>query len=276
MKHVTLTAITALSTLLATTAFAQETVLASAGAGAQNDDLRDSISDEFETERPDAMSNRGRPTGFDGSVAARGTLSDGNTDSANVGIGVDLGYFDGVNGYGLELSYTYGEVDGETTEESLTYELEYRRDFTPKFFGFAKVQGSYDDFASFGDDVFAGFGAGYRIYDTADLQWTVQAGPGYRVASLTDVLDTEIEEGAFAVSSNYYNLIQTGSAITVDTDVIASESDTVAFNSIAFTQNVSNSLALRTSLNTEYHTDPEAGFDNTDHTLGVSLVYSFN
>jgi putative salt-induced outer membrane protein len=276
MKLVTLTAITALSAVLGTTAFAQETVLNAGGASAQNEDLRDSIADDFDTERPSTLSNRGRPVGFDGSVAARGSLSDGNTDSADIGIGVDLGYFDGVNGYGLELSYTYGETDGETTEESLIYELEYRRDFTPKVFGFAKVQGSYDDFASFGDDVFVGFGAGYRIFDAADLQWTVQAGPGYRVASLTDALDTEIEEGAFAVSSNYYNLIKEGSAITVDTDVIASESDTVTFNSIAFTQNVSNSLALRTSLNTEYHTDPEPGFDNTDHTLGFSLVYSFN
>lgn len=276
MKFVTLTAIAALSTVLGTVAFAQENVLGTGGASTQNEELRESIADEFDAERPSANSNRGRPLGFDGSVAARGSLSDGNTDSADVGVGVDLGYFDGVNGYGIELSYTYGETDGETTEESLIYELEYRRDFTPKVFGFAKVQGSYDDFASFGDDVFAGFGAGYRIYDTADLQWTVQAGPGYRVASLTDVLDTEIEEGAFAVSSNYYNLIKAGSAITVDTDIITSESDTVTFNSIAFTQNVSNSLALRTSLNTEYHSDPEPGFDNADHTLGVSLVYSFN
>lgn len=271
-------AVTGLSTLcilLGTASYAQQNVLQTGAAGEQIENLRDDIEDDFERE-VDTLSNRGRPTGFTGSVAARGSFSDGNTDSADVGIGVDLNYFDGLNGYSFELSYTYGETEDVVTEESVLYDLEYRRDLNPSFFGFAKLQGSYDDFASFEDDVFLGFGAGYRIYDTQNLQWTIQAGPGYRVASLSDFTDTEIEEEAIAVSSNYYNLIQPGAAITMDTDVIASESDTVVFNSLAFTQSLNDQLALRTSLDTEYHTDPLPGDDDTDNTLGISLVYSFN
>ena len=35
-------------------------------------------------------------------------------------------------------------------------------------------------------------------------------------------------------------------------------------------------LSLRTSLLTEYQSDPLPGYENTDNTLSVSLVYSFN
>lgn len=266
---------TSAAVLLAGAAFAQETVLSTGAAGERNDDLLDAVEEDFVRE-VDTLDNRGRPTGFNGSLAARGTLSDGNTDSVDIGIGANFGYFDGVNGYGLELSYSFGETDGVVTEESLVYDLEYRRDFGSRFFGFGKVQGSFDDFSSFGNDTFVGFGAGYRIFDTQDLQWTVQGGPGYRVADLTDPLSTDIEEGAFAISSNYFNAFSVGTSVSMDTDVIISESDTVVFNSLALTQNINSSLALRTSLDTEYHTDPAAGFDDTDNTVGVSLVYSFN
>ncbi len=276
MKNLlTFTSAFAMAATLAGGVAAQDSVLSSEGASDRVSDLQDDINDDF-TREVDTFSNRGRPVGFTGSVAARGSLSSGNTEAVDIGIGSNLGYFDGVNGYSLNLSYTYGETDDVVTEESLVYELEYRRDFGPKWFGFAKLQGSIDEFASFDDDTFLGFGAGYRIYDTADLQWTVQAGVGYRDASLTDVANTDFEEGAVALSSNYFNAFTATSAFTVDTDVITSDSDTVVFNSIAFTQNVSDRLALRTSLDTEYHTDPLAGDDSTDNSLGVSLVYSLN
>ncbi len=278
-RTLTFTSAAALLAAVGTTAIAQETVFGTGAATATNEDLRDSISDDF-TREVDTFSNRGRALGFDGSVAVRGSVSSGNSDVTNIGIGADLGYFDGVNGYGLELAYSYSEAGGTVDENSITYDFEYRRDFSSAFFGFAKLQGSADEIDA-GDllsDTYVGFGAGYRIYDTNDVQWTVQAGPGYRVSSFDGLAsgDADVEEGAFAVSSNYFNRLQPGTVLSMDTDVIASESDTVVFNKLALTQNVSDQLALRTSLDTEFHTDPAAGRDDTDNTFGVSLVYSFN
>lgn len=274
-RFLTLSSAAALLLTTAQIAAAQETALSTGAATEQNDDLRDAIQEDFARDTQ-TFGNEGRRLGFDGSVALRASASDGNTNSVDIGIGADLGYYDGTNGYGLELAYSYGETEGVVTEESLIYDFEYRRDLGTRFYGFAKVQGSLDSFSSFDNDVFVGLGAGYRIYDTSTLQWTVQAGPGYRVAELTDALNTEIEEGAFAVSSNYFHLLQPGTSISVDTDIVASESDTVVYNSLALTQNISNQLALRTSLNTEFHTDPVEGLEDTDNTFGVSLVYSFN
>jgi putative salt-induced outer membrane protein len=87
---------------------------------------------------------------------------------------------------------------------------------------------------------------------------------------------SDLNEGALSLSSNYSNQINETLAITNDTDIIGSESDTVVYNDLGFNVSMTETLALRTSLVTEYHTDPAPGKDDTDNALGVSLVYNFN
>ena len=188
-----------------------------------------------------------------------------------------MNYVQGVNGYELELSYGYGEDDGTKNEESLFYGLQYTRELTQVVYGFAKVQGSVDTFSSFESDTFVSFGVGYRIVNDADTQWSLQAGPGYRFADLSDVASADISEGAFGVSSDYSHRLNDTIVLTNDTDVITSSSDTVAFNDLAISVSTTDSLTLRTSVLTKHHTtDPEPGFKSTDNTFGLSLVYSFN
>ncbi|SLN71334.1 hypothetical protein ROJ8625_03716 [Roseivivax jejudonensis] len=241
----------------------------------RNEDLRDDIEEDFDRDL-DRFGNEGRQLGFDGSLSLRATATDGNTENSDVGLGANLGYFDGRNGYELQLNYTYSEDDGDTTEESLFYDLEYNRTFTDRAYGFAKVQGTVDEFSAYESDTFLGFGLGYRVIDTGRTQWSLQAGPGYRVATLDSALDADFEEEALSASSNFtYNINET-TFLTNDTDIISSESDTVVINEIGVNVAMSNRLALRTSLATEYHSDPQPGFEDTDNTLGVSLVYSLN
>lgn len=241
----------------------------------RNEALTDSIEDDFERDT-DRFGNRGRKLGFDGSVALRGTATSGNSDDAFIGIGSNLGYYDGTNGYGLQLNYTYAEDEGDTTEDSLFYDLEYTRDFTQRAYGFAKVQGTVDEFSAYESDTFVGVGAGYWIYDQPDLAWAIQGGPGYRVADLDSALDADFEEGALSVSSIFSYQISPTTFLTNDTDVIASDSDTVVYNEIGLNVAMSDRLALRTSIGTEYHSEPRDGFDDTDNTFGVSLVVGLN
>ncbi|SFA87604.1 putative salt-induced outer membrane protein [Poseidonocella pacifica] len=243
----------------------------------RNEDLRDDIEDDFDRDL-DAFGNTGRATGFSGSLAFRSSIASGNTDSADVGLGTDFGYYDGLNGYELQLNYAYAEDDGDTTEESLFYDFEYKRDFGDRWYGFAKVQGTVDEFSAYESDTFVGLGAGYRVISTSEVEWTVQAGPGYRVASFDDFLDEvdDIDEAAFSMSSNYSNRINEQLVLTNDTDIITSESDTAVINELGLNMSMTDTLALRTELNTEYHSEPQSGFDDYDNTWGVSLVYSFN
>lgn len=268
--------IAAITAVIASSASAQSLIGRDTIAGDLNEDLIEAIEDDAEREL-DRFGNEGRPEGFSGSVALRGVVQSGNSDNTNVGIGSDLNYVFGPNGVELQLNYAYSDDDDSDSEQSLFYGLEYTRDLNPDFFGFAKVQGSADSAtdAQYETDTFVSFGAGYRVYNEANLQWTVQAGPGYRFAELNDVAAADVDEGAFGVSSDYAHKLTDAVFVTNDTDVIWSESDTVVFNDLAMNVSMTDALALRTSVLTEYHTEPGTA-ENTDNTFGVSLVYSFN
>ena len=263
--------------VIATAAGAQTTVFT--GTNQVDDrieDLEEDIEEDFERD-VDAFGTEGRELGFDGSMALRGSATSGNTDTVDLGIGANFGYFTGLNAYELQLSYDYSEDEDETTEESLLYELEYRRSFTPEFYGFAELQGTVDEFSNYESDTFVGFGVGYRIVNTSEMVWAVQAGPGYRIADLEDLNQVDdFEEAALSISSEFYREMNEDVFFTNDTDIITSDSDTVVLNDLGVTVSMNDQLALRTSLLTEYHTEPFAGADDTDNRLGVSLVYSFD
>lgn len=266
----------AIAAIIASSASAQTLIGRDTVAGDRNDDLIEAIEDDAEREL-DRFGNEGRADGFTGSVALRGIVQSGNTDTTNIGIGSDMNYVFGPNGLELQLNYAYSKDEDADADESLFYGLEYTRDLNPQFFGFAKLQGSADSAtdAQFETDTFLSFGAGYRVFNEADRQWSVQAGPGYRFAQLNDITDGDVSEGAFGVSSDYAHKLTDAVFLTNDTDVIWSESDTVVFNDLALNVAMTETLALRTSILTEYHTEPGTA-EATDNTFGVSLVYSFN
>jgi len=258
-------------------AFAQATTVfqGADAAGDQVDDIADAVEDDFErsTDRG-TFGNEGRGIGWYGSVSATGTATSGNTDTANVGIGTKFGYFDGVNGHDIALSYTYGEADGDTDANSLLASYDYTRNIATRTFAFGELSLAYDEFSSYESDVFVGGGVGYRVIDDGSRVWEIQGGPGYRF--LEDANGVETDEAAFKVSSKFYQELNAGLFLTNDTDVLYSDTNTLITNDLGFNVAMSDGLALRTSLLTEYNTDPLPGLDDTDNTLGVSVVYNFN
>lgn len=244
------------------------------------EDLHEAIDDAMDRDLR-AFGNVGRQVGFEGSFALQGNVTSGNTDTANLGIGTTLGYYDGVNGYDLALSYAYTEEDGDSGANRLLYGLKYTRDFGPRWYGYATLQGSNDnsDDASFSRDTFLGVGVGYKVIERADLQWNIAAGPGYRWAQPLDGSGTaqpEIKEEAISLTSNYTARISDTVLGTMDTNVIWSDSDTVIYNDAGINVSLGGALALRTALVSEYHSSPAPGKKDLDNSFGVSLVYSFN
>lgn len=282
MKLSSLTLATTTAVLFGSAAFAQTAFDGTNKATDGNEVLREAVADDFEVETT-TFGNEGRKLGYSGSLALRASATSGNTDSADIGIGADVLYFDGINGYSLELNYAYGEDEGTTTEENLFFDAQYTRDFGPSLYGFAKVQGSIGEFSALDSDYFVGVGAGYRVYDSSQMRWTVQGGPGYRTSSLNPVKlvgdalegDLELNEAAFSAGSNFYYKLSDTAFLTNNTDILASESDTAINNEIGVTVAMSNNLALRTSLATAYHSDPADGYKNSDNTFGVSLVFNY-
>ena len=273
-KSATLFIAAAFSSVVAGAASAQSTAFDNQDRVTDTiEDIEEDVQDDFDRDTR-TFGNEGRTLGFTGSISARATATDGNTDTADIGLGARVGFFDGVNGNDVTLAYTYSADNGDATENSVLAGYDYTREFGSNLFGFAKLVVAYDEFGSFERDAFAGAGLGYRIFNTEALQWSVQAGPGYRVAK--DAAGTEIEEAAFSVSSDYLTRFSDTLFLTNDTDVLASDSDTYVTNELGLNVSMTDSLALRTSILTEYRSNPQPGFVSTDNTLGVSVVYTFN
>ncbi len=274
-----LIAAASVSAVIAGQASAQDSTFANDGAAdAAVEALEESIANDADRDLS-AFGNQGRAIGTFGSVSARATVTndDGSTGS-DVGVGLRYGSFDGLNGYDVSLSYNYGEDDGVETDNNLLAGVDYRRDLSDVLFAFAKADLAFDRTADmvgdFSQDIFVGAGAGYRIINNGQTQWSVQAGPGYRVSEV--VGSDDVSEAAAGVSSNYFQSLSQTSYITNDTDILYSDAGTVVNNELAINVSMTNALSLRTGLTTQYNDASDDSFSDARNTLGVSVVYNFN
>lgn len=270
--------IAAISSFVATSGIAQVSAFTNETAAVDAvDDLEEQIEEDRERDL-ERFGNDGRKIGTYGSLAFRGTITnnDGVSD-ADAGLGLRYGIFDGVNGVDITASYAYGEVDGETTKDTLLMGLDYRRDLNDTLFAYGKanlaIDNMADEIGDFERDVFVGAGVGYRIFNTAQTQWSVQAGPGFRNAKV--IGQDDVEEAAASVSSNVFYSLSEGSYVTNDTDVIYSETATTLTNELALNTMLTDVLSLRTSLATNFNDSTDDNLSDGVNTLGVSVLYNF-
>lgn len=275
MSNYTIVFAAALAGMTASAALAQDAVFTNQNSA--NDtikDLDESIQNDYDRDVA-AFGNAGRPLGWTGSLSARATATSGNTDNTDMGVGMRVNHFDGTNGHRVNLAFSFSEKDNVTTKHELLFGYDYTRDFANNLYGFGKATVAYDKFDSYKYDAFLGAGLGYRVIDTNKTQWSVQAGPGYRYAEDNNGVAV-IEDAALSVSSYYSNKLTPTVFLTNDTEILASKTEKSVTNELGLNVAMTDALALRTSLTTEYDSDPKPGFKNTDNTLGLSVVYNFN
>lgn len=268
-----------IAAMTASVVSAQTTAFDNAGA-AENavDDLMDQMEDDAERDI-DAFGTEGREVGDYGSIALRFTSTSNDGDTSNdLGVGLRYGWFDGVNGIDTNASYAYGEENGTITENTLLAGADYRRNLNDRIFAYAQTDLAIDKQTTTVDeytqDIFVGAGLGYRIFNSNETQWSVQAGPGYRLAEV--VGGAEVSEVAASVSSNLFVSLTDSVYLTNDTDVIYSDFATTISNDLAVNVSLTDTLALRTSYATRFNDLTDNSFSDGENTLGVAVVYNFN
>ena len=297
-KLVLLTGATAIVAALSVPAFAQTELAAGAnatGVGAVDDtitDIEDAVIDDFDRSRDaDRFGTADRRQGLFGSMALSYSGSTGNSEAQDLGIAGRVSYNQGPFAQSVGLAIEFGENDSgdkDKEEVSAIYDAQYY--FNDRFYAFAlgrfSVDGLVDGVADYaGDDVaeeltdlrrdgFLGFGPGYRIINTENTAWRVQAGIGVRYTQtgqqyLDDESDTDT---GYIVSSRLYHRFNDMVFITNDTDYLTSDANDVATNQFGVNFRMSEQLATKVSYTTEYQSDRDI---RTDNTMGVSLVYGF-
>ena len=211
--------------------------------------------------------------GWTGSLAMSFSANRGNSDARDMSLAGRFNYNVGQWNHSLGLGLELGRSGGIRTKAD----------------GFAVYDANYyiaDDFYVFGlgrvesdrmpgnrtTDAFIGFGPGYRIINTEDAAWRVQAGPGWRY-NRDHIAGTSTNELGGIVSSRAYYRIMDGVFATNNTDVLRSKVGTIAENDFGISVGQLEGLSTRFSVRTNYNSANTG--KKTDHVFGVSLVYGF-
>ncbi|GGF71506.1 salt-stress induced outer membrane protein [Paracoccus acridae] len=323
MKKITLlTGSAALMAALSAPAFAQTEIAAGAdatGISGINDriiDVEDAVQDDFDRDNDDArFGNPDRREGLFGSLALTYAGSTGNDESQDFSLAGRVSNNAGPWQQSVGMLLEFGEdEDGDKDKEEVSVIYDGAYYFNDRFYAFVLGRFSIDglangdeydptnpagdadvadDLGDFARDGFIGVGPGYRVINTEQTAWRVQAGIGYRYTQTgaqksgfdlvdpdgdgvfvrEEVTDSSDSGVGYIVSSRLYHRFNDMVFITNDTDYLSSEdSDDVITNQFGVNFQMSDQLATRVSYTTEYQENRPI---RTDNTLGVSVVYGF-
>jgi putative salt-induced outer membrane protein len=212
--------------------------------------------------------------GMSGSASLGYSGKTGATDSSEFSMGARLRFANGPMIQSLGLVVDYAESGSVKTKEDLfaIYDANYY--FDDSFYGFALGRVKTDGLAETADsvktDAFVGVGPGYRIINTPDLSWRVQAGIG--ISYLKEGDGTSDTETGYIASSRLFWRLNESLFATNDTDILKSDSALRVNNDLGFNVKMTDMFATRVSYLTEYN---DSRAVKTESKLGVSLVYSF-
>lgn len=271
---ITLSSVSVLALLLSAPAYAQGALIGFDALDDRIEDIEEDVADDL-TEGDDEERFRSNQyaQGWSGGLALGFSATTGNTDTADLSLAGRLRYGMGPWNHSFGFAAEFAEDNSVRNKEEFFATYEANRYFNDQFYVFGIGTVRYDNFGPNEWDAFLGFGPGYRVINTPDQTWRVQAGPGARYIKTATGSDTT-ELAGLASSRYFINLTETA-FLTNDTDVLFSEEDTVVTNELGVNFKVTGNLSTRVSWRTEWDSEPGPGREDFDNTFGVSLVYGF-
>jgi putative salt-induced outer membrane protein len=275
MKNVTkLASVSALALLIAAPAFSQGALVGIDDLDDRIEDIQEDIDEDMsEGDDKDRFGTNQFTQGWSGSASVGLTATSGNTDTVDLSLAGRLRYGNGPWNHSIGFLAELAEDNNVRNKEEAFLTYEANRYLTENFYIFGLGSLGYDGFDTNKWDAFLGAGPGYRIINQPNATWRVQAGPGVRY--LEDQLGNDTTEVAGIASSRVFYKISETAFLTNDTDVLFSDDNATVVNDIGVTVKVSDRVATRVGLRTEWDSDPLPGLDDTDNSLNVSLVLSF-
>jgi putative salt-induced outer membrane protein len=282
MKYATLMAtVSAVSlALIASTALAQTELTGIDSLDDRLDDIEETVQDDFE--RSEDRSRFGNPEfrpGLSGSASLSYSGKSGTSDAQEFSAGTRLRFAQGnfVQTLGAAIDFAEGD-DGLKTKEDIFAVYDANLYFNDSFYGFVLGRIEKDGLAEdalvpedeIRRDAFVGIGPGYRIVNTQQMTWRVQAGIG--VSYLEDGAGNSDTETGYIASSRFFYAFNENVFMTNDTDVLKSDSALRVNNDIGVNFKMSDAFSTRVSYLTEYN---DSRAVKTDNKLGLSLVYGF-
>lgn len=232
--------------------------------------------------------------GWSGEASLAGSKTTGNTDTTDLGLGLNLQKETDNWRHKFYATADRGEVDDAKNKQRYTLGYQLDRDLTDRLYVYGNGDYFSDDFGAYENGYFLGTGLGYKLVEPAPLGWNVEAGLGYRsqlpqepaitadftqadldALELAGDLDRQNELAGRAASQITYDFNEAVSLYN-NSEIIYSSSDTYIWNEIGITANLMGNLAARASYRVDHHSDVLPGVEKTDTITRVGVVYTLN
>ena len=279
-------AIAAAQVAFAPAAVAQVAITGIESVNNRIDDINDDVAKDMR--RAEDAARFGNPEfrpGLSGSASLGYSGKTGNNESQDLSAGVRLRFAQGQFVQTLGAVLDFSEANNKSTKEDVfaVYDANYY--FDQNFYGFVLGRLQTDGLATKWDgvtpaadprgdrvrrDAFLGFGPGYRIVNTPDMTWRVQAGVG--ISYLEDGLKNSNTEVGYLAASRFFYKINENFFVTNDTDILKSKTALRANNDLGLNVKMTDAFSTRVSYLSEYNDNRSI---KTDNKLGVSLVFGF-
>jgi len=119
--------------------------------------------------------------GWSGEGSLSAGVTTGNTETTDLGLGVDLARELDLWTIGVKASADYGETEGEETKNRIFLGTNLDRQINDRLFGFGQITYERDEFSGFDSRAFIGGGLGYDVIVGDLTNWTVRGGPGLKI-----------------------------------------------------------------------------------------------
>ncbi|PLL11409.1 DUF481 domain-containing protein [Tabrizicola sp. TH137] len=269
------TAASLLAMMLAAPVMAQTTITGVRDVNDRIDDINEVVDEDFA--RSEDAARFGNPEtrpGLTGSASIGYSGKTGNNESQELSAGVRLSYTQGNFVQTLGAALDFAEDQDRKTKEDILAVYDANLYFDQSLYGFVLARIEADGLANTAGDVrrdaFLGFGPGYRVINTPDMTWRLQAGIG--VSYLEDGLRNSVTETGYLAASRFYYRINDGIFLTNDTDILSSDAALRVNNDLGVNFRVTDAVSTRISYVTEYN---DSRAIRSDNKLGVSLVFGF-
>lgn len=225
---------------------------------------------------------------WDVEVEASAAKTSGNTENTQLGlkgkfqrqIGRFIHVVSGNVDYAEQVVRLEDEDVSRATQDRWMASYQVDAQLRDRTHGYARVQYDEDRFSGFNKRWFAGVGLGHDIFDSEQLTWSVEAGPGYRWAELEPsinpvLMDRESQEFAAYADSDLDVHIRENVSLEQNANVTYAQSNTTYDTLIGVRTKLTNSVSSKLSYQVKYETDPPQGRESRDTMLKASLLLGF-
>jgi len=220
-----------------------------------------------------------------GDVSAGVTITRGNSDTTLANLTADIDHKTDINELEFGANATYGKAKvtaGNTTITSTTAQnaegfAQYNQLFTPRFYGYARVQGLHDDIADIHYRVTIGPGVGYYFIKNTRTTFSGEVGPAYisqEIGSSKQNFVTLRVADKFTFQLSDRARLWENAEIDPDLQNTKSYIVTSEFG-VAADLTADKSLSLNVFLDDDYQSQPAPGREKNDAKIVAAIDYKF-